>query len=114
MAVFFALVGLWPLWSGGRIRSSAVVIALSFAALAAVRPGLLNPLNVAWHKLGLVVGKIIAPLVMGALFFIVVTPLGALRRAIGSDPLRRRRRATGDSYWIPRQNGDSGTMRDQF
>jgi hypothetical protein len=114
MAGFFTIVGLWPLWSGGPVRWTLVIIALAFAAVTLVRPALLNPLNLLWHKLGLLLGKIVAPLVMGALFFLVVTPLGLLRRLTGADPLRRRKKSTADSYWIPRGTEGAGTMRDQF
>lgn len=114
MAGFFAIVGLWPLWGGGAPRWTLVIIALAFAAVTIVRPVLLNPLNLLWHKLGLLLGKIVAPLVMGLLFFVVVTPLGMLRRLMGADPLRRRKKVASDSYWIPRGKDGAGTMRDQF
>lgn len=114
MAAFFSLVALWPLWGAGKIRWTALEIGVAVAILTLVRPQLLNPLNIVWHKFGLLLGKVIGPLVMGALFFIVVAPLGLLRRIAGADPLRRRKPPIGNSYWIPRSRDGAGTMRDQF
>jgi hypothetical protein len=97
----------WPVYLG---------LAIAFAAVALLRPRLLRQLNRAWTKFGILLGMIVSPLVMAALFFLVVTPVGFLVRLAGKDPLRLRSGPTGDSYWIAREPpGPSGeSMRDQF
>ena len=114
-AVVFALLGAWlfykdtPYWmlSGG--------LALAFLAVALARPSLLGVLNRLWAKLGHVLHKVVSPLVLGALFFGVITPFGLLRRTIGQDPMQRRYDKGARSYWIEREPGPApDTMRNQF
>lgn len=73
-----------------------------FLALALVAPSVLAPLNKLWAKLGLLLGKIVAPIVMGLLLYLVVTPVGLLLRLFGGDPLRLKFDSKADSYWIKR------------
>jgi hypothetical protein len=85
-------------------------------AVALLRPNVLAPLNRIWTKLGLLMATVVSPIVLGLLFFIVVTPVGLLMRLVGKDPLRLRHDSGANSYWIVRQPpGPPGdTMRDQF
>ena|SRR5215216_239523 len=98
---------LWPLW----LATGAV-----FLALALVWPHILAPLNRAWSKLGHLMAMVVSPIVMGLMFFVVITPLGALMRFFGKDPLRLQGQSGAGSYWIVRQPpGPPGdTMKDQF
>ncbi len=73
----------------------AASLALVFLILARWRPGLLAPLNKIWTALGLLLTKVMNPIVMGVVFFIVVTPIGLLMRLSGKDPLRLRRNFGG-------------------
>ena len=102
-AVVFGVVGLWPLLGDGAVRWWALAIAFGFAAVAAVRPGLLAPLNRLWFKFGLLLNQIISPIVMGLLFFLVITPFALWIRARGKDLLHLRRDPAARSYWIPRE-----------
>ncbi len=115
-AVVFLVLGLWPLAAGAGVRLWAVGIAGGFLALGLGRPSLLAPLNRAWTRLGLHLGKITNLLVMGLLFYLVVTPLGIVLRVLGKDPLRLRLESGAKSYWIERRPpGPAGdTMRHQF
>ena len=105
MAAFFAIVAVAPLVQGSlaAIRWWAVGIAAAFLALALLRPAVLRPLNRLWLKLGLLLAKIVSPVVLALLFYVTVTPVGLLMRAAGKDPLRLRRNAGAASYWIARE-----------
>ena len=96
---------LW--WLGGGIV---------LAGIALAAPGVLAPLNRLWLRLGLVLYKVMNPLVMGLIFISAVVPTGLALRAFGKDPLRLRRDPTAASYWIVRDSPgpDAATMHNQF
>jgi len=118
MAAFFGLVALFPLLHGplSSIRWWALAIAAAFLAFALLWPAALRPLNRAWLKLGLLLSKVVSPIVLMILFYTTVTPIGLLMRWAGKDPLRLRRDRAAASYWIPR--GPPGpspdSMKQQF
>jgi predicted membrane metal-binding protein len=118
MAAFFALLALFPLLHGplSSIRWWALVVAAAFLALALLWPAPLRPLNRAWLKLGLLLSKIVSPIVMMVLFYATVTPIGVLMRWAGKDPLRLRRDPAATSYWIPREppGPAPNSMKQQF
>jgi hypothetical protein len=115
-AVVFALIGLWPLKAGGDLRLWALGLAALFLAVALVAPKLLKPLNLVWFKVGLLLHKIMTPLIMGLLFFLTVTPVGMLMRATGKDPMRLKRDPAATSYWISRDppGPRPDSMKNQF
>ena len=115
-AVVFAIIGLWPLLGDGPVRLWSLGVAAGFLAAAFLVPAALRPLNKLWFKFGLVLHKIVNPLVMGLLFFVTVTPTALIMRALGKDPLNRRFDPNADSYWIPRDPPGPApeTMRNQF
>ncbi len=78
-----------------------IALALVFALLTAVSPKLLTPLNFAWHKLGLLLGQIISPIVLGLIFFALITPVSLVTRLFGRDELKIKKRAA-ETYWIDR------------
>jgi hypothetical protein len=98
---------LWP-WTGG-------VAALLLAA-AVFRPSLLHPLNLMWLKFGLLLHKLVNPVVMALVFYGTVLPTGLIMRWMGKDLLRLKREPGAESYWIVRQppGPSPETMRDQF
>jgi hypothetical protein len=112
----FGLLGLWPLLHGRPPRTWALALAGAFLGVAWVRPALLDPLNRAWTRLGLLLHAVVSPLVMGVVFFGVVAPMGLCMRLLGKDPLRRRLDPGAASYWIERQPPGPApdTMRNQF
>ena len=114
-AAFFAIVGLWPLVGAGTPRWWALAVSVAFAVVAIVRAALLAPLNLLWFRLGLLLHRVVTPLVMGAVFFLAVTPVALLMRALGKDPLRRAR-TDASSYWIARDPPGpvAGSLKDQF
>jgi hypothetical protein len=115
-SVFFALAGLAPLLKHRPIRSWALVLGGLFLAVTIVRPVWLHPLNQGWIKLGLLLGRIVNPIVMGLLFFVVVAPTAVIFRLLGKDPLRLSLDASAGSYWIDRRppGPSPQTMANQF
>ena len=105
MAACFGIVGLFPLLHApvSAIRWWALAIAAAFLALALLRTAPLRPLNRWWLKLGLLLSKVVSPIVLMLLFYATVTPIGLLMRAAGKDPMRLRRDSGAASYWIPRE-----------
>lgn len=101
--VFFLVVGLWPLKSGAGVRVWCLALAGLFAAATLIRPRLLRPLNRLWMQVGLLLGRVVNPIVTGLLFMLVFAPVGILFRLIGRDLLRLRPRPEVTTYWISRQ-----------
>lgn len=116
--VFFSIVGIWPLLFGhGVLRLWAVALALVFFAITLLRPGILKPLNLLWFKFGLLLGKVIAPLVMLLVYFLAVVPTAVAIRLFGKDLLRLNKPPESQtSLWIDRleAGGGSESMTNQF
>lgn len=102
-AAFFALIGLLPLLLGKSPRIWALGTAGVFLLAALLFPSLLAPLNRLWLKLGLLLHRIVSPIALGIMFFLVITPMGLVMRAMGKDFLRLRLDPAARSYWIPRE-----------
>jgi hypothetical protein len=100
-AVFLIIAG-WPLLSGEPPRWWAAAIAAAFAALAQLRPALLATPNRWWMKFGLLLGRIVAPIALGVLYYGALTPIGALMRLTGKDPMRQKLEREAPSYWTRR------------
>ena len=115
--VAFAAYGLWPLLREPRsVRPWALIVGAVFLLLALAAPKALAPLNRLWTKLGLLLGKIVNPIVMGLLFFFTITPIGILLRMMGKDGLHRRFDKKAPSYWIERKppGPPPESMKNQF
>ncbi len=114
-AAVFAVISLWPLIGGGGVRLWALAIAALFLAAALVRPNILRPLNRLWFRFGLLLGRIISPIVMAVVFCVAITPTALIVRAFGKDLLRLKFDPDAESYWIRRADDDPmGSMKDQF
>ena len=96
------LFGLAPLRHHNHVRLWSVGLAALFLGVALLRPSLLHTFNRWWTRLGLLMGRVVNPIVMAILFFVVFTPVGFLLRLLGKDPLRLKPDAAAESYWIPR------------
>jgi hypothetical protein len=110
--IVFIIIGFWPLFDINTYRLWAIIIALIFLALGLVNSKLLTPLNILWFKFGLFLGKVVSPLVMGIIFFAVVTPTGILMRIIKKDLLNLKF-TNKNTYWINKSKIKS-TMKNQF
>lgn len=113
----FSIYGLLPLLRAPRtVRIWSLVVGGVFLLLALVAPKVLAPLNKVWTKLGLILGKIVNPIVMALLFFLTITPIGFLMRLMGKDGLRRKLDKQAASYWIERKppGPSPESMKNQF
>ena len=111
--IVFLIVALWPLTYENPIRIWSVIISLIFLILGLMNSKLLTPLNKLWFKFGMLLGAIIAPIAMGIVFFLVVTPVGLIMKIAGKDLLKTRYDKKSKSYWIDREKS-VGTMKRQF
>ena len=109
--IVFLLIAIWPLISSNPIRYWAIVLSITFLILGVVDSKLLSPLKDYWIKLGEILGKVIAPLVMSLVFFIILTPIGLILRIFGKDLLKLKKNKKS-SYWLSR--GDLKSMDRQF
>jgi len=111
--IVFLLIGLWPLIKGDSPRILFFLIALVFLILGLINAKILSPLNSLWIKFGELLGKIIAPVVMAFIYFIILTPLSFLIRITGKDLLKVKFSNKVNTYWIKRIK-DLGPMKKQF
>lgn len=114
----FSLIGVWPLignWNDlSSIRIPLLGVAFAVFLVSLIRSSLLAPANRAWMKIGFLLNKVISPLVMGLLFFVVLTPVALVMRLNGKDILDLKRNRDCASYWIDRDKGIPSSMKDQF
>ena len=110
--VVFFLIGIWPLFNENDYRLWSLIISIIFLILGLLNSKLLNPLNNLWIKFGEILGKIIAPIVMMIVFFIVLTPLSFIVKLFIKDLLKIKF-IKNNSYWIIRKK-DIGSMKKQF
>jgi len=110
--IVFLLIALYPLTHNEEIRVWSSIISLIFLVLGLLNSKILTPLNKLWFKFGILLSKIISPLIMGIIFFLVVTPIGLLMRMLGKDLLNLKYN-NNQSYWVEK-NGPKSRMRNQF
>ena len=110
--VVFLLVSIYPLINNEGIRIWSLVISLIFLVLGILNSNLLSPLNKIWFKFGIFLGKIISPIIMGIIFFLVVTPIGLIMRLFGKDVLNLKYNDY-KTYWIEK-TGPKSKMKNQF
>jgi hypothetical protein len=112
------LVSVWLAWSKEHLLTALLVLALGaiHLSLAFLRPSALGPLNRLWFRFGLLIHRLVSPIVLGALFYIVFTPAGLLLRIVGHDFMRRRKKPQDQSYWIMESERTQNThsMHNQF
>ncbi len=108
----FLLVAFYPLINGESIRFWALVVSLTFLVLGLLNSRILTPLNKIWFKFGILLGKIVSPLVLGIIFFFVVTPIGFLMKIFKKDLLNLKFNKN-KSYWIEK-TGIKSKMKNQF
>ena len=108
---FFLIIGLYPLISNGSIRIWSVFISLIFLIITIIKPNLFTFLNKLWIKFGILIGKIISPIIMALVFFLVVTPVGIFVKILKKDVMSLKREKS--SYWINRKDKFQ-SMKRQF
>ena len=110
--IVFLIVSIYPLFFDGNLRVWSLIVSLSFLVLGLINSRVLTPLNRMWFKFGMFLGKFVSPIIMGLVFFIVVTPTGLIMRAFKKDLLNLKKKDS-KSYWIKRDKFESD-MRNQF
>jgi hypothetical protein len=115
-AAVFAIIALWPWLFGGQVRVWSVILGTAFVLVACLWPAALAPLNRVWTRFGLLLHRIVSLVVLGVMFFVVITPMGLVMRTLGKDPLRLRFDRDARSYWIDRQppGPPPDTLNNQF
>ncbi|WP_440697530.1 SxtJ family membrane protein [Candidatus Pelagibacter sp. HIMB1709] len=110
--IFFLIIAIYPLLNNGGVRYWSLVLSLIFLILGIINSKILTPFNYAWFKFGIFLGKIVSPLIMGVIFFIIVTPIAIIMRVLRKDLLGLKF-DNSDSYWI-KKNETKSTMKNQF
>ena len=109
---FFLIVTLYPLINDEPIRYWSLIVSIIFLILGMLNSNILSPLNKAWFKFGLFLGRIVSPIVMGIVFFAVVTPIALILKIMGKDLLNLKKSKI-NSYWIAK-TGPKSKMKNQF
>ena len=110
--IVFLIIAIWPVLSSEAVRIWALIISVVFLILGIINSKILTPLKKGWIKLGEILGRVIAPIIMGFIYFIIITPIGILMRLIGKDLLNTKFNKD-KSYWIKRAKNIE-TMKRQF
>ena len=108
----FLIIAIWPLLNGYEIRYWSLIISTVFLFLGILNSKILTPLNKIWFKIGILLGNVIAPIVMGIIFFLVVTPTSLLMKLFRKDILGIKKNRS-KSYWIEK-SGPKSKMKNQF
>ena len=111
-SIVFLIIAIWPILNQNEIRIWSIIISLIFLILGLINSKFLSPLNKAWFKFGLILGSVIAPIVMGIVFFLVVTPTGLIMKALGKDILALKRNKN-NTYWLEKDNSNNN-LKNQF
>ena len=110
--IVFLLIALYPLLKGSDLRIWSLIISFVFLILGSINSKILTPLNRLWFKFGLLLGRFISPLIMGIIFFVVVTPIGIMMRLLKKDLLNLKNNKK-ETYWIDK-SGPKSKMKNQF
>ena len=110
--IVFLLIALYPLLKDNDLRIWSLVISFIFLILGLINSKILTPLNRLWFKFGLLLGRFISPLIMGIIFFVVVTPIGIIMRLLKKDLLNLKYNRK-ETYWIDK-SGPKSKMKNQF
>ena len=110
--IVFSLIAVYPLINNGELRIWSLILSLVFLILGLLNSKILYPLNKIWFKFGLLLGKLVSPLIMAIIFFLVVTPIGILMRILNKDLLNLKFNKS-KSYWIEK-NEQKSKMKNQF
>tara|TARA_B100000579_G_C22332397_1_gene621163 strand:- start:97 stop:489 length:393 start_codon:yes stop_codon:yes gene_type:complete len=111
--VIFAAIALWPLLNDENIRIWSLILSFIFLILGFLNSKILTPLNKLWIRFGILLGKIVSPIVMGVVYFGVVTPTGIIMRLFGKDILNLKINKNKSTYWLPKDKIKS-KMKNQF
>ena len=110
--IVFFIIATYPLIKNSDLRIWSLIISIIFLILELINSKILTPLNKLWFKFGMLLGRLISPIIMGTIFFFVVTPIGLILRVFGKDVLNLKY-DNAKSYWI-KKSGPISKMKNQF
>ena len=110
--IVFLIIAIYPLLNDNSIRLWSLIIGIIFLILGIINSKVLTPFNILWMKFGLLLGKIVSPIIMGFVFFGVVTPISILMKLFGKDSLNLKRNKK-QTYWLKKEEIKS-SMKNQF
>ena len=110
--IFFLIIAVYPIFYGQELRIWSLILSLIFLILGLAKSRILTPLNLLWFKFGMLLGRIVSPVVMGLVFFLVVTPTGLIMRALKKDLLNLKKKKS-NTYWIKKDQVKTD-MKNQF
>jgi len=110
--IVFLIIAFWPLLNSNEINYWSLAISITFLILGLANSKILTPLNKIWFKFGILLGNVIAPIVMGIIFFLIVTPTSIIMKILGKDVLNLKKN-NNNSYWI-KKTGPKNIMKNQF
>jgi hypothetical protein len=115
LVFFFVFLGisLWPILNQNEIRHWSLIVSVIFLILGLLNSKILLPLNKAWMKFGLFLGNLVSPVVMGLIYFFVVTPTGLILKVFKIDVLKLKKNELKKTYWIKKDNSNND-MKNQF
>ena len=111
-SIVFLVIALFPLLNGHNIRIWSIILSLIFFILGLLNSNILSPLNRIWFKFGIILGSIVSPIIMGLVFFLVVTPTSLILRLFKKDILSLKNN-NNSTYWIKKLDKKS-KMKNQF
>ena len=111
--IVFLAIALYPLIYSDNLRIWSLIISLVFLVLGIMNSRILTPFNILWMRFGIFLGKIVSPIIMGLIFFLVVTPIGIFMRILGKDLINLKFKKNVKSYWIEK-TGPKSKMKNQF
>ena len=111
--IFFLIVSFWPIFNDESPRIWSLLVSLIFLILGLINSNLLSPFNKLWFKFGIFLGNFISPIVMGLVFFLVVTPIGLIMKLLGKNLLRLNKKKNSNTYWLKKDKYNS-SMKNQF
>lgn len=111
-ASIFTFIAIYTCWKQYNVfAASALILSVLFTAVTIISPQLLSPINRLWYDIGMILGRIISPIVLGTIFFAMITPISLILRIFGRDELKMKKRSL-DTYWVDRS--PSGPSSDSF
>ena len=110
--IVFLIVAIYPLLNDNSIRLWSLIIGIIFLILGIINSKVLTPFNILWMKFGLLLGKIVSPIILGFVFFGVVTPISIIMKLFAKDSLNLKRNKK-QTYWLKKEEIKS-SMKNQF
>ena len=111
-SIVFLVIAFWPMLNGNEINYWLLAISIVFLILGLINSKILTPLNKIWYKFGILLGNVVGPIVMGIIFFLIVTPTSIIMKLLGKDLLNLKKN-NNNSYWIEKNNQKS-KMKNQY